>query len=137
MTTITPDQASQAQQRSTPHDYFYPRLIVTHYIPTDCPLLRAILTAIPSLLHIRICDARSHVTRGRGARLALPVKALHVGQEDYWLDQIAKDREEYFSGKGESPLLAAGAGSGHLGGGAYRSGLADGPPRRPPVGADP
>jgi hypothetical protein len=35
--------------------------------------------------------------------LALPVKALHVGQEDYWLDQIAKDREEYFSGKGESP----------------------------------
>jgi conjugative relaxase-like TrwC/TraI family protein len=35
--------------------------------------------------------------------LALPVKALHVGQEDYWLDQIAKDREAYFSGKGESP----------------------------------
>jgi conjugative relaxase-like TrwC/TraI family protein len=35
--------------------------------------------------------------------LALPVKALHVGQEDYWLNQIAKDREEYFSGKGESP----------------------------------
>ena len=35
--------------------------------------------------------------------MALPVKALHVGQEDYWLDQIAKDREEYFSGKGESP----------------------------------
>jgi conjugative relaxase-like TrwC/TraI family protein len=35
--------------------------------------------------------------------VALPVKALHVGQEDYWLDQIAKDREEYFSGKGESP----------------------------------
>jgi hypothetical protein len=35
--------------------------------------------------------------------LALPVKALKVGQEDYWLDQIAKDREQYFSGKGESP----------------------------------
>jgi conjugative relaxase-like TrwC/TraI family protein len=35
--------------------------------------------------------------------LALPVKALHVGQEDYWLNQIAKDREEYFSGRGESP----------------------------------
>jgi hypothetical protein len=35
--------------------------------------------------------------------LALPVKALHVGQEAYWLDQIAKDREAYFSGKGESP----------------------------------
>src|SRR5215213_7669298 len=42
------------------------------------------------------------VARGR-TRLALPVKALHVGQEDYWLDQIAKDREEYFSGRGESP----------------------------------
>ncbi|HEY2959116.1 MAG TPA: MobF family relaxase [Actinomycetota bacterium] len=35
--------------------------------------------------------------------MALPVKALKVGQEDYWLDQIAKDREGYFSGKGESP----------------------------------
>jgi conjugative relaxase-like TrwC/TraI family protein len=35
--------------------------------------------------------------------VALPVKALKVGQEDYWLDQIAKDREQYFSGKGESP----------------------------------
>jgi hypothetical protein len=35
--------------------------------------------------------------------LALPAKALKVGQEEYWLDQIAKDREEYFSGRGESP----------------------------------
>jgi conjugative relaxase-like TrwC/TraI family protein len=41
--------------------------------------------------------------QGRDGALALPVKALHVGQEDYWLDQIAKDREEYLSGKGESP----------------------------------
>jgi TrwC relaxase len=43
---------------------------------------------------------------GRGAGgsgLALPAKALKVGQEDYWLDQIARDREEYFSGHGESP----------------------------------
>jgi len=36
-------------------------------------------------------------------RVALPVKALKAGQEDYWLDQIARDREEYFSGRGESP----------------------------------
>jgi hypothetical protein len=43
------------------------------------------------------------VAKGGDEALALPVKALHVGQEDYWLDQIAKDREEYFSGKGESP----------------------------------
>jgi conjugative relaxase-like TrwC/TraI family protein len=35
--------------------------------------------------------------------LALPAKALKIGQEDYWLDQIARDREEYFSGHGESP----------------------------------
>jgi conjugative relaxase-like TrwC/TraI family protein len=38
-----------------------------------------------------------------GSGLALPAKALKVGQEDYWLDQIARDREEYFSGHGESP----------------------------------
>jgi conjugative relaxase-like TrwC/TraI family protein len=43
------------------------------------------------------------VAQGRDEALALPVKALHVGQEDYWLDQIAKDREAYYSGKGESP----------------------------------
>jgi conjugative relaxase-like TrwC/TraI family protein len=35
--------------------------------------------------------------------VALPVKALKAGQEVYWLDQIARDREEYFSGRGESP----------------------------------
>jgi len=34
-------------------------------------------------------------------------------------------------------LLAAGAGAGHLGGGACRSGLADGPPRRLLVGFGP
>src|SRR5947209_745372 len=50
--------------------------------------------------HLRCPCARSP---GRERGLALPVKALKVGQEDYWLDQIAKDREEYFSGKGESP----------------------------------
>src|SRR5215213_9833402 len=36
-------------------------------------------------------------------RMALPVKALKAGQESYWLDQIARNREEYFSGRGESP----------------------------------
>jgi conjugative relaxase-like TrwC/TraI family protein len=36
-------------------------------------------------------------------RVALPVKALKAGQEAYWLDQIARNREEYFSGHGESP----------------------------------
>jgi conjugative relaxase-like TrwC/TraI family protein len=35
--------------------------------------------------------------------VALPVKALKAGQESYWLDQIARNREEYFSGRGESP----------------------------------
>lgn len=28
---------------------------------------------------------------------------MRVGQEAYWLDQIAHDRCEYYSGKGESP----------------------------------
>jgi conjugative relaxase-like TrwC/TraI family protein len=44
--------------------------------------------------------------RGAGGRVglvALPVKALKAGQEAYWLDQIARNREEYFSGHGESP----------------------------------
>src|SRR5215204_1125068 len=40
---------------------------------------------------------------GRSVRVALPVKALKAGQESYWLDQIARNREEYFSGRGESP----------------------------------
>jgi hypothetical protein len=35
--------------------------------------------------------------------VALPVEALKAGQEAYWLDQIARNREEYFSGRGESP----------------------------------
>jgi conjugative relaxase-like TrwC/TraI family protein len=35
--------------------------------------------------------------------VALPVKALKAGQEAYWLDQIARNREEYFSGRGETP----------------------------------
>ena len=35
--------------------------------------------------------------------MALPVKALKAGQEAYWLEQIARNREEYFSGHGESP----------------------------------
>src|SRR6266508_5993840 len=40
---------------------------------------------------------------GSGGLVALPVKALKAGQEAYWLDQIARNREEYFSGRGESP----------------------------------
>jgi TrwC relaxase len=40
---------------------------------------------------------------GGSGRVALPVKALKAGQEAYWLDQIARNREEYFSGRGESP----------------------------------
>jgi conjugative relaxase-like TrwC/TraI family protein len=43
------------------------------------------------------------VAAGGPVRVALPVKALKAGQEAYWLDQIARNREEYFSGRGESP----------------------------------
>jgi TrwC relaxase len=44
-----------------------------------------------------------HVAAEGLGRVALPVKALKAGQEAYWLDQIARNREEYFSGRGESP----------------------------------
>jgi TrwC relaxase len=40
-----------------------------------------------------------------------PVKALKAGQEAYWLDQIARNREEYFSGRGESPGWFVGSGA--------------------------
>jgi hypothetical protein len=43
------------------------------------------------------------VAAGGQVRVALPVKALKAGQEAYWLDQIARNREAYFSGRGESP----------------------------------
>jgi conjugative relaxase-like TrwC/TraI family protein len=43
--------------------------------------------------------------------VALPVKALKAGQEAYWLDQIARNREEYFSGRGESPGRFVGGGA--------------------------
>jgi conjugative relaxase-like TrwC/TraI family protein len=35
--------------------------------------------------------------------VALGVTPLRVGQEAYWLEQIARDRCEYYAGKGESP----------------------------------
>jgi conjugative relaxase-like TrwC/TraI family protein len=35
--------------------------------------------------------------------VALGVTPLRVGQEAYWLDQIARDACEYYAGKGESP----------------------------------
>jgi conjugative relaxase-like TrwC/TraI family protein len=41
--------------------------------------------------------------------LALGVTPLRVGQEAYWLDQIARDRCEYYSACGESPGWWAGA----------------------------
>src|SRR5829696_4720040 len=76
----------------------------TSYLHLPVLTLRAILKPIPVVLHIRICDARLPAWRGRRVGLvALPVKALKAGQEAYWLDQIARNREEYFSGRGESP----------------------------------
>jgi conjugative relaxase-like TrwC/TraI family protein len=48
-------------------------------------------------------QAAARMAVGRSYWVALPVKALKAGQEAYWLDQIARNREEYFSGRGESP----------------------------------
>ena len=41
--------------------------------------------------------------------MALGVTPLRVGQESYWLEQIARDACEYYSGKGESPGRWAGS----------------------------
>lgn len=41
--------------------------------------------------------------------MALGVTPLRVGQEEYWLDQIARDRCEYYSARGESPGWWAGS----------------------------
>jgi conjugative relaxase-like TrwC/TraI family protein len=49
-----------------------------------------------------------HAATGEVRLVALPVKALKAGQEAYWLDQIARNREEYFSGRGESPARFVG-----------------------------
>jgi conjugative relaxase-like TrwC/TraI family protein len=35
--------------------------------------------------------------------MAVSVKPLKVGQEAYWLDQLARNHEEYYSGHGEAP----------------------------------
>jgi conjugative relaxase-like TrwC/TraI family protein len=40
---------------------------------------------------------------GKGSGVAVSVKPLKVGQEAYWLDQLARDHEEYYSGHGEAP----------------------------------
>src|SRR5687768_13353305 len=72
--------------------------------PYCCPTSLLHSPPIPVVLHICICDAR--LPPGGGGKVgpvALPVKALKAGQEAYWLDQIARNREEYFSGRGESP----------------------------------
>jgi conjugative relaxase-like TrwC/TraI family protein len=77
---------------------------VSYYLLAYVKPSRAILTVISVVLHICICDARLPAgAGGRVGRVALPVKALKAGQEAYWLDQIARNREEYFSGRGESP----------------------------------
>jgi hypothetical protein len=41
--------------------------------------------------------------------VALGVTPLRVGQEGYWLEQIARDACEYYAGKGESPGWWAGS----------------------------
>ena len=41
--------------------------------------------------------------------MALGVTPLRVGQEAYWLEQIARDACEYYAGKGESPGWWAGS----------------------------
>src|SRR4030095_15300800 len=51
--------------------------------------------------HLR-CTA-AVLAAGRLGGGALPVKAVKAGEESYWLAQIARNGEEYFSARGESP----------------------------------
>src|SRR5215213_2597278 len=69
------------------------------------PQFQAIYTSASAMHGCRL------VAAGRSDRVALPVKALKAGQEAYWLDQIARNREEYFSGRGESPGRFVGGGA--------------------------
>jgi hypothetical protein len=62
--------------------------------------------------------------------LAVSVTPLRVGQEEYWLDQIAHDRCGYYLGRGESPGWWAGALT-------ERSGLTASPRIKPSVGSSP
>jgi hypothetical protein len=59
--------------------------------------------------HLRCTAAASRRWEGRAGGAA--GEALKAGQEAYWLDQIARNREEYFSGRGESPGRFVGSGA--------------------------
>jgi hypothetical protein len=65
--------------------------------------------------------------REEGRRVVLDVAKLTAGREDYYLEKLADDREEYLSGHGESP----GRWHGH---GAASLGLEGKPPRRGSAG---
>jgi hypothetical protein len=55
------------------------------------------------------------VARGRWRGVVLDVAKLTPGREDYYLDRLADDREEYLSGHGESPGRWYGQGAASLG----------------------
>jgi hypothetical protein len=92
---LSPTSIKLSLVSSLPHCVFYSAFSTN---------LCAIPTAIQVVLHIRSCDAR--LPPGGGGKVGpggVAVKALKAGQEAYWLDQIARNRDEYFSGRGESP----------------------------------
>src|SRR5215212_2401467 len=82
---------------ATAHNYPPSNLIATRYPVLHSPQFQAIYTSASAMHGCR------QMAAGGSGRVALPVKALKAGQEAYWLDQIARNREEYFSGRGESP----------------------------------
>jgi conjugative relaxase-like TrwC/TraI family protein len=55
------------------------------------------------------------VARRRWVRVVLDVAKLTAGREDYYLEKLADDREEYLSGHGESPGRWYGQGAASLG----------------------
>jgi hypothetical protein len=48
-------------------------------------------------------QAERVLIRAGGSGVTVSVKPLKVGQEAYWLDQLARNHEEYYSGHGEAP----------------------------------
>src|SRR5688572_24976792 len=91
-TNLAPNPLPTVTARTTPCLTSLP----TRYPVLHSPQFQAIYTSASSM------HGCHQAAEGLGP-VALPVKALKAGQEAYWLDQIARNREEYFSGRGESP----------------------------------
>jgi hypothetical protein len=97
----SPESGSHTSSTSTRQAY--------SAIPTPIPFWRVF--AVSRTLFLTPCRSTTHPhlrcrllaqRDGRVGSVVLP-KALKAAQEPYWLDEIARNREKYFFGRGESP----------------------------------